>query len=272
MSTNKSMEDVQIGLSDCFEQQVMSQDQITAYLKRIGLHEVSRNYEGLKALQYHHFHSVPYENLDILAKKPVSLALPDLYSKVVERGRGGYCFELNGLFAWLLRSLGFQVTEHLGRFLRGESGMPMGRHRVLRVQCEEDCYICDVGVGSVAPLYPIRLTTEEQRQGNELYRLTRHKLFGNVLEHFHHDEWVKVFSFTEEPAYASDFIAPSFYCEQAGDSIFNKTYMLHIWTKEGRTSFDGTDLKVFTKDGVVVRSLEEKEISGVLKEHFGLAL
>lgn len=81
--------------------------EIRAYLSRIGFHgPLDGSANTLAALQEAHVHSVPYENLDILRGIPLSLEIPDLFRKIVKNRRGGYCFELNGLFAWLLECLG----------------------------------------------------------------------------------------------------------------------------------------------------------------------
>ena len=83
-------------------------EKIKKYFQRIGLEmpeEIVPDSKLLKELQFAHCTSVPYENLDILRGIPLSLEIDDLYEKVVVRGKGGFCFELNGLFAWLLEQL-----------------------------------------------------------------------------------------------------------------------------------------------------------------------
>src|SRR4051794_33731222 len=67
--------------------------------------------ETLRALHRAHLYAVPFENLDIGRGRRLSLALPDLFDKIVTRRRGGFCYELNGLFGWLLESLGYRVTH-----------------------------------------------------------------------------------------------------------------------------------------------------------------
>ena len=129
-------------------------EKILKYFERIGLEydeNAELNGEYLRKLQLAHVTAVPYENIDILRGTPLKLDDDSLFDKVVLRRRGGYCFELNGILAWLLRALGFGVTEYMGRFLRGEVGVPMRRHRVLKVEAADGVYMCDVGVGAKAP-------------------------------------------------------------------------------------------------------------------------
>ena len=84
-------------------------EKIKKYFQRIGLEmpeHIVPDSKLLMELQFAHCTTVPYENLDILRGIPLSLEIDDLYEKVVNQGKGGFCFELNGLFAWLLEQLG----------------------------------------------------------------------------------------------------------------------------------------------------------------------
>ena len=98
----------------------------------------------------------------------------DLFEKIVTRNRGGFCFELNGSFGWLLRELGYEVTDYFARYLRGESSIPMRWHRVLKVLATDGVYLADVGIGEICPREPLKL--EEgmvQEQLGESYRLEK---------------------------------------------------------------------------------------------------
>lgn len=110
----------------------MTHEQIEQYLSRIGIDHAERpSADFLARLHYAHLQNVPYENLDILAGIPLSLAVPDLFDKIVLRRRGGFCFELNRLFGELLRDLGFVVTDYVARYWGGGDGtVPKRRHHV----------------------------------------------------------------------------------------------------------------------------------------------
>ena len=153
------------------------------YLRRIGIsEELAPTSRNLARIQQAHLRAVPYENLDILLKKPIRLDKESLYEKIVVKNRGGYCFEVNELLGHLLRDLGYEVTDLFGRFLRGETGIPMRRHHVLMVKCIDDevPYIADVGVGSGSPNFPMRMTIgEEVQDGVVTYRFARHDFFGS---------------------------------------------------------------------------------------------
>lgn len=247
---------------------------VQAYLERIGLTNAGRDADTLVQLQQAHYRAVPYENLDIINGKPLDLNPKALYRKIVEEGRGGYCFELNGLYAWLLKELGFKITERLGRFLKDEKEIPMGRHRILLVELEEGTYVCDVGIGCPAPTRPLMLKYDSVQQADGTdYRFVKDAALGNVLQYLHHGQWEPYFSFGNEENYPCDFIAPSFFCEKSPDSVFNKGMMLHIFEKEGRTSLDGTKLKRFRSSGVELVELESpQQVFNTLRDCFGIVV
>ncbi len=233
---------------------------VDAYLKRIGYKgNRTPTPELLKALQFAHLTTVPYENLDIIAGVPLSLDADALFDKIVTRRRGGYCFELNELYGQLLRGLGFFVTDYFARFLADEKEIPKRRHHVLGVEIpgREGRWMCDVGVGSGSPNYPLEMTYGvEQWQGEMRYRLDLDAFLGWVVKVWKHGEWFSIFSFTEEPQLTKDFITTSFYCEHAADSPFNKQAMVCLRTATGRNTLDGDTFKMF--DGETVTAWEEE--------------
>jgi arylamine N-acetyltransferase len=248
---------------------------VQKYLTRINYHgPLDGSAAALSALQEAHYIAVPYENFDILQGKPLSLDLADLYRKIVLEHRGGYCFELNGLFAALLRALGYEVTEHFSRYLRDEPPLPMPRHRVLVVKAQGKRYFTDVGVGGVVPRWPLLMTPGlEQKQNGENYRLAFDPVLGNVVQEFRHGEWSNYISFTEDPAYPVDFIAANYWCQHAPESIFNKEPMAAILTPEGRVTMFGREVRVFSPEGVRVIPLEtEEEIRAKAKELFDIEI
>ena len=242
----------------------MEKLKIAAYFKRIGLElpeKIVPDSALLQKLQYAHCTSVPYENLDIIRGIPLSLDPDALYDKVVKQGKGGFCFELNGLFGWLLRELGYEVTDVAARYLRGESSIPMRRHRVLMVRAVDGLWCCDVGIGEVCPRYPLRLEEGlEQPQFDECYRFDKDPFLGWVLMDLHHGEWRRFYSFTEEPQLDVDFIAPTFYCEKHPDSPFFPDEMFSLKTAEGRVTLDGHIYKEFRNGEVTVKELTAAEL------------
>ncbi|CAM4394404.1 N-hydroxyarylamine O-acetyltransferase [Paenibacillus endophyticus] len=247
---------------------------IQNYLDRIGFKgSLDGSANTLADLQEQHLYTVPYENLDILARKPLSLDPQDLYQKIVVSRRGGYCFELNALFGWLLRELGYKVTDLVARFWRDEQQLPpKRRHHVLIVEVEGIDYLCDVGVGGIVPCRPIPLNEGVvQQQGNHAFRLEVDANFGWLLCEQKNNGWNRIYSFTEEPQLPKDYLFASFWCENADDSIFNKYPIVAMRTPEGRRTVSDREFRIFTSAGV--RTFTPKtndEFKSALSTYFGI--
>lgn len=246
---------------------------IDAYFLRLGLKKpetITPDSALLKRLHYAHCTCIPYENLDMLRGIPTSLEEEALFRKIVTERRGGLCFELNGCFGNLLRALGYTVTDYAARYLRGESSLPMRRHRVLKVEATDGVWLCDVGIGERCQREPLALVEGlEQTQFGETYRLEKEPFLGWVLWENHKGQWGKFYAFTEEPQLTADFEALNFYCEKHPDSPFNKTEMFALKTKTGRITLDGHTYKTFTGDTPVVHQLEDAQLPWAYSE-FGL--
>lgn len=253
-------------------------EKIRRFFHRIGMNPdttVEQNIEFLGKVQLNCVLNIAYENLDILENKPLSLTPDALYDKIVTRGRGGYCFELNGLLTHMLREMGFDVSERFARFLRGETEVPMRRHRVTIVHMADGDYLCDIGVGLVAPRLPLRIEENTvQEQNGETYRFTRDERHGWVLWDLHHDRWQEYICFSDDVVYDVDFLQPSFYCEKHPDSPFNKEYMLAIKTETGRRTVDGRCYKIFEGEKLVhiEENLPDERLKALFANEFRLTI
>ncbi|MGO4545020.1 arylamine N-acetyltransferase [Paenibacillus sp. 2TAB23] len=250
------------------------QHSIQNYLDRIGFKgALDGSAKTLADLQERHLYTVPYENLDILARKPLSLDPQDLYQKIVVSRRGGYCFELNALFGWLLRELGYKVTDLVSRFWRDEQQLPpKRRHHVLIVEAEGNDYLCDVGVGGIVPCRPLSLNEGVvQQQGKDYFRLEKDDHFGWVLCEQKKNGWNRIYSFTEEPQLPKDYLFASFWCENAADSIFNKYPIVAMRTPDGRRTVSDREFRMFTSAGVSTFTPKtDDEFKSALSTYFGI--
>src|SRR5918911_3762110 len=148
---------------------------VEAYLERIDYRgPLEPTAETLRRLHVAHLLAVPFENLSIHAGEPIVLEDGALFDKVVARRRGGFCYELNGLFAALLRELGFNVGMLSAAVARREGGFgPEFDHMALLVTLEER-WLADVGFGD-SFVEPLLLDERgEQRQGPPAYRILPH--------------------------------------------------------------------------------------------------
>jgi len=252
-------------------------ERVREYLRRIEYSgSIEPTLDVLYALQYAHLHNIPYENLDIMQGKPIVLDIDLLYDKIVLRRRGGYCFELNYLFGWFLRQLGFSVCDHFGRFLMDSSSLPKRRHWVLRVTIDGTNYLSDVGVGVGQPRWPLLLKEElEQSRGGESWRVRRDDFLGWVVDSFHAVHgWREYISFSDDvPLVPDDFVAISYFCEHSDQSPFNKKNIVAIRTQNGRNTLDGDEFRIFYEDKVETFIAQNAEqFNEKLQELFELSL
>ncbi len=258
----------------------MNKIQAEKFLERMGLDKSFVNHapdaELLNKLQYAFVTTVPYENLDILHNIPLKLDEESLYDKIVNRKRGGFCFEVNSLYNNLLNALGYKSLSCFARYLRGEQGIPMHRHRVLIVESDDldGRYFTDVGIGERAPRLALKL--EEglvQEQYGEIYKFEKDEFLGWVLWDCYKGEWGKFMSFTEDPQVDADYIGTSFYCEKHPDSPFNKGNMLAIKTADGRITMSNDEFRIFTPGNVYAKTMEtDEEYKELLSKYFGIVL
>ncbi len=257
----------------------MNRAQTEAYLKRIGmepdLDHRKPGFDLLCRLQYAHVTHVPYENLDILRGVPLVLEEDALYDKIVVRRRGGYCFELNCLYNALLRALGYETECFLARYLRGQVGVQMRRHRIILARSPyfDGRVMCDVGIGDRAPRHALLFREGiVQKQFGETYRFDRDEQYGWIISDFHKGEWIPFFGFTEEKQFEVDYIMPSFWCEAHPASPFNKTNIVSLKTEMGRKTIADMTFRVFDGDTVTERTMAPGEVGGILEREFGIVL
>lgn len=252
-----------------------TKDQLADIFLRIGLEYeegLTPNIELLSNVQYGFQKNIPYENLDILRGIPLSLSYDHLFEKIITRHSGGYCFEINGFLGEVLRSLGFTVVEYMARYLRGETEIPMRRHRVLGVICDDGKkYICDAGIGQSAFRLPLLMEENHtSEQFGEVYRITREPFFGWMISDYHNGEWRRFYSFTEEEQLNIDYVMPSFWCEKSPESPFTSAEIFSIKTDTGRITLDGNIFHIFDGDNVTEEYLTEDKVAEVYTEFFGL--
>ena len=151
--------------------------EVQKYLDRIGFQgDISISLTCLTKLQHCHQLTVPFENLDVFTNRKKQLRVESVYQQIVEKRRGGWCHELNGLFSWLLRTLGFEVKIVSASYFDPETQNFWGEfdHMCLIVRLDGENYLTDVGFGNIGQPYdPVRMTDGglSQQAGGE-YRLT----------------------------------------------------------------------------------------------------
>jgi N-hydroxyarylamine O-acetyltransferase len=243
-----------------------------AYVARIGYHgPLGPTADTLRQLQVAHLLSVPFENLSIHSGEPVLLEDEALFEKIVTRRRGGFCYELNGLFAWLLRSLGFRVTMLAADVMnaRGEWGLPFD-HMALLVTLE-DRWLVDVGFGD-SFVEPLRLEPcTEQPQGRGSYRLDLADGRFVVMRRGRGGSWTAQYRFDLTPYEYADYEEMCRYHQTSPESHFTQNRVCSLATRDGRITISGTRLIRTTDDDRQEWQLSSQaDYVDALREHFGI--
>jgi N-hydroxyarylamine O-acetyltransferase len=246
---------------------------IYAYLKRINYHgSLEPTLQTLQVLHEAHLLAVPFENLDIHLARKILLDEASLWMKIVEQRRGGFCYELNGMFAWLLRALGFRVSMLSADVARdtGEFG-PEFDHLTLLVHLEED-WLADVGFGN-SFRQPLRMQDSlVQAQDWGSYRLVQEGIYW-ILQYRDRKKWQPLYRFTLQPHELSDFTEMCEYQQTSPESHFTQHSVCTIATRSGRITLSDQRL-ITTIDGERQERLltGQEEYRAALAEHFGIVL
>lgn len=244
---------------------------IQRYLERINYHgSLEPTLQALRALHEAHLLAVPFENLDIHLRREIVLDEVHLWTKIVEHNRGGFCYELNGLFAELLRALGFQVDMLSAGVARANGGFgPEFDHLTLLVHLEED-WLADVGFGE-SFRQPLRLQAfliQSQDRGS--YRLERAQAFWLYQEW--DGAWKPAYRFTLQPHKLRDYVAMCRYHQTSPESHFTRQRVCTLAKPSGRITLSHQRL-ITTIDGErTERLLTAGEYQTVLAEQFGIVL
>jgi len=246
---------------------------VATYLQRLNYHgSTEPTVETLNELHRAHMLAAPFENLDIHRGREIVLDDERLYAKIVERRRGGFCYELNGAFAGLLKELGFNVKKLAAGVGRADGGFgPLFDHMALLVELEER-WLADVGFGD-SFREPLRLDDEsEQAQAFGVYRI-RHDGEQRIMEQRKDDAWLPQYRFTLQPYEYSDYTEMCRYHQTSPESFFTQKRVCSLATIDGRITLTNGRLITTAGDARHERELaSESEIAAVLRDQFGVVL
>lgn len=243
--------------------------QCSAYLEKLHISsELSVDLTGLNALLFAQLTTIPFDSLDVWgAGICPSLCLDDLYEKIIKKGRGGYCFELNTLFRSLLNAFGFDAYQVAACILNPDGTPQPPAHNVILCNLDGKKYFLDVGYGGPVPYRALEL--REGLQG------------GFLLEK--KEDWWYVFRVTEKEhrpltcfrdviASINDLIPLNFWVSQKPDIHFR--HMIHLSKRNADGSIyalDGKEFKIHSGDGVEIRVLETiEDVKEIMQEYFSM--
>ncbi len=260
---------------------------LESYLRRIGYDgPLEPTLDTLRRLHYAHLLAVPFENLDVNLGVPIVLEEERLFDKIVTRERGGFCYELNGLFAWLLRELGFQVSLLSARVPIEENRTgPEFDHLALRVDLDVS-WLADVGFGEsfIEPL-PI-LPNAEQIQRDVFFCLDQQDGRWRVLRYAPPSqtravaalidvdwEWRMLYDFTTGARQFAEFGPMCLHHQTSPESHFTRRRIVSRLTTTGRVTLTNVRLIVTEGEQRQEALLETaEEYDAALREYFGIRL
>jgi len=246
---------------------------ISPYLNRI-------HYEGsleltpgvLSDLHYANLQTVPFENLDIHLGRPIQLDEGHLFRKIVTQRRGGFCYELNGMFAQVLQELGFQVDLLSAEVFEEGEFSPEFDHLAILVKLEED-WLVDVGFGD-SFVKPLKLfESGEQVQNDTAYRIERSTNYRVLSQQDGSGIWEHSYRFNLEPRNLEDFKARCRYHQTSPDSHFTRKRMCTRLMQEGRITLRDMCLsETKNMERRETKIADEGAYLAALEKHFGIRL
>ena len=256
------------------------------YLARIGLDSSDASncdHETLSRLQRAHVTTVPFETLSVTGDpiradhdgEGVSLELPDLYAKLVDRRRGGFCFECNGLFGWLLSELGFDV-ERVAAMVVGDDGdpSPPANHLTHLVSLDQR-YIVDVGLGIPTMRCPLPLdgTPRTDMVGVEWRVAESERPDSDFVTQYRQpdeEEWTDRYVFRDAPRELGYFEATCEYLQSAPESPFTGAPVAIIATERGHLKLTPDKLSRIEDGEERERAVAPGEYHNLLESKFGV--
>lgn len=247
---------------------------VRKYLERIGItEEVGVSEEELNRLILANLTHVPFENLDTIEKGIApSLDSDDIYKKIVEEHRGGWCFEQNKIFMQMLQGIGYVCYPIPVRICWLRPFPTAATHRATIVLIGDKKYLADVGYGGPGPKGLVTLEEGIQNVGGEEFRITSPKAKVWQVEKRNEGKFSLMLYFEETEGWEIDFELPNFYCAKNEKVIFSQRLVCNILTPNGSIGLNGNILTITEGEERTQKLLKSREdlLTG-LKENFGLS-
>lgn len=245
---------------------------LPTYLQRIGYTgHPTGDTTTLHALMRQQLFTVPFENLDVQAGKVVSLIPEDIADKILQQGRGGYCYEVNGLFAMALQALGIPYQFVAARPMFYPARRPK-THMAVIAEVEGRRWLCDLGFGSYGIRAPmdLELLDTNIEQDSDTFLLTRDERGEYLLKAQVDGEWANQYGFDLSPQEWIDFVPANYLNSTHPEAILVQKLVVVQHHKSGRSILLGDMLKTITDGRTEKRQLDPKEVEEILLNQFRL--
>jgi N-hydroxyarylamine O-acetyltransferase len=249
---------------------------VDAYLRRIGFRQQAGTPDAATLVSLHRAHmlAVPFENLDIHLGREIILDEARLFDKIVRQRRGGFCYELNGLFGALLREIGFDVTLVAAEVVAadGSTGPPFD-HMALLVEAHGVRYLADVGFGDLF-MEPLLLDERGvQHQGPNAFSISETAVGLTLMKRKGPEAGAlqPCYQFSVTPRQLRDFEAMCHFHQTSPDSHFTRKEICSMATADGRVTISGAELIITSAGARTVTPAGTGEArKRLLKDYFGI--
>ena len=245
---------------------------LNAYFQRTGYDgPCEPSVDALRRLHRAHLLAIPFENLDIHLKRPILLDEARFFDKIVTHKRGGFCYEQNGLFAAVLREMGFDVTLLEARVgAREWEGSTAFDHMALLVTLDER-WLVDVGFGE-SFIEPLRFDDPgEQVDERGTFRVAHDGFEGVQARQTDNGDWHDEYRFRLVPRTLADFTPGLQHNQYSPKSHFTQQRVCSLATPTGRITLSDHRLIITENGHRTERDLEsESEFQRLLHEKFGI--
>jgi N-hydroxyarylamine O-acetyltransferase len=250
--------------------------EVKKYLERINYGDrTEATVAVLNILQKKHLLSVPFENLDIHYNNPIKLNRPDIYNKVVGGRRGGFCYELNGIFYELLNSIGFDVKMVSARVFnqKHETFSPEFDHLAIITKIDSINYLTDVGFGEFAftPLKIELSTILHDERG--VFRIEKYDEEYYQVSKQADESWIPEYMFTLKARDLNEFRQRCHYNQTSPSSHFTQNKFCSLATEKGRVTVTANKIKITEGDTIIELPVNgEEEFLKALRKYFQIRL
>ncbi|XP_018411379.1 PREDICTED: arylamine N-acetyltransferase, pineal gland isozyme NAT-10-like [Nanorana parkeri] len=273
---------------------------LNKYFSRVGYKGCCKltDVQTLSEIMYHHILAIPFENLSVHCREPISLNIESIFQKLVLKQRGGWCSEQNHLLFWVLKTIGYDVVmlaahvhqPHLDEY------NPFATHLLLKVTIDSKVYIADVGFGASSQIWqPLELSSGmDQLQVPGIFRLTesngtwfldkirRTQMVSDGScsdsELLDKSSYKKIHCFTLQEKTIDYFLESCRFHQTSPKSAFANKSVCSLQVSDGVRTLVGwtyTETKYNYRKGVdlvELKTLQHDEVETVLKENFGVVL
>ncbi|WP_088072996.1 arylamine N-acetyltransferase family protein [Gottfriedia luciferensis] len=232
-----------------------------SYFKHIGITKPDAvSLTLLKKIHKHHLLSIPFENLDIIAKIPLSMNPSQIMKKIANSKRGGICYETNSLLFTVLQETGFNVSYISAKFWNDEKlcWNPEFSHLAILVTIDYQHYLADVGVGG-GFIEPILLKNNyEYSDRNGSYRMLEIDKTTFILQKFD-KSWKDLLYISIDPKQLHQFHEQFMYYQTSKETIFTQNKIVNLLTTDGRITLSDHQLKVIKNHSICITHIKNQD-------------